>query len=674
MVDFVTKKNFSFDATLRQAYKTPDGKKHVVAVASDDQEDRTRDRMSKRAVRSMADQAAKNKLPLLDNHRATFGFGETFSAMAKKNEKGHTEFLVDFELDDRFPESDVLFTEVAQGKCKKQVSIGGFLNLENPNAVRFEENAQGNLVRVIDDIVLEHIATTRPGMAAVPRTRFVDAVVKDVFGNESVEETKAFVQKVLEELAENAVTDPTSVSLVTGEGSGGGGTSSNCTHPITINVSGNVVIDKEGNVRVNQPIEKAAVPFKSYPLIRGGSWSWTTAESDRLLGDNDWARYKAGHAWFDSAQGGTPEIKGAYKLPHHVVRDGGLRTHERGVIAAMGALLGARGGTNIPAGEKRGVYSHLSRHYAEFDRQPPEYRDWTADEFIKFHADQGIEIKEDFDMGENKKPEAPPEQKTDETKVETKVEAKTEAKTEIKTEAKAEDEGDNEETKKDAEKGLKALARIGRMFNADEDEEKPKLPAEVIELGKAVDAVLKLEKSDFMLPEIQRIVSALGKLLATEAVEEEQEEAKAVVDIDGIVEKVAGRFAEILKEQPDIVGTFTKSFEGLTSELAKGLTDMGQGFKSLVEKEVKGIADRLAATEKAADERLTKLEKAAGVRQSTPGQDADVATGAGETSEPKQPIQKEKEQPTGGRKPDTKNPFRGMFDGAKARYLAQQSR
>lgn len=72
--------------------------------------------------------------------------------------------------------------------------------------------------------------------------------------------------------------------------------------------------------------------------------------------------------WVDDE---NPDIKSSYKLPHHRV-DKTLVWN--GVKAAMGALLGARGGTNIPDGDRRGVYDHLAKHYAEFDKEPPEFK------------------------------------------------------------------------------------------------------------------------------------------------------------------------------------------------------------------------------------------------------------------------------------------------------------
>ena len=75
-------------------------------------------------------------------------------------------------------------------------------------------------------------------------------------------------------------------------------------------------------------------------------------------------------AWFDAE---NPDIKGSYKLPHHH-GGGGHEVVWRGVAAAMAVLLGGRGGVNIPDGDRRAVYNHLTRHYRQFDKEPPEFR------------------------------------------------------------------------------------------------------------------------------------------------------------------------------------------------------------------------------------------------------------------------------------------------------------
>ena len=73
------------------------------------------------------------------------------------------------------------------------------------------------------------------------------------------------------------------------------------------------------------------------------------------------------HAWVDPD--GDTDAKQSYKLPHHQA-DGVVVW--RGVAAAMARLLQA--GTQIPDADRRGVWTHLARHYRQFDKEPPELR------------------------------------------------------------------------------------------------------------------------------------------------------------------------------------------------------------------------------------------------------------------------------------------------------------
>lgn len=81
-------------------------------------------------------------------------------------------------------------------------------------------------------------------------------------------------------------------------------------------------------------------------------------------------------AWYDSE---NPDVKGSYKLPHHKAA-GQHSCVWRGVAAAMAALMGARGGVDIPDADRRGVYNHLVRHYEEFEKEPPEFRSYDLDD------------------------------------------------------------------------------------------------------------------------------------------------------------------------------------------------------------------------------------------------------------------------------------------------------
>lgn len=82
-------------------------------------------------------------------------------------------------------------------------------------------------------------------------------------------------------------------------------------------------------------------------------------------------------AWFESDK---PDIKGSYKLPHH--RAEGYHTNWGGVKAAMSALLGGRGGLDVPDGDRKGIYEHLSKHYKDFGKDAPEFKDLSGDDVV----------------------------------------------------------------------------------------------------------------------------------------------------------------------------------------------------------------------------------------------------------------------------------------------------
>lgn len=102
---------------------------------------------------------------------------------------------------------------------------------------------------------------------------------------------------------------------------------------------------------------------------------WASSDGSGDKDKIDWAKYRKGFAWYDSD---NAENFGAYKFPHHDIKNDKLTLVWGGVKAAMGALLGSRGGTSIPAGDRKGVYDHLAAHYKEFDKEPPDYHTEAA--------------------------------------------------------------------------------------------------------------------------------------------------------------------------------------------------------------------------------------------------------------------------------------------------------
>jgi phage head maturation protease len=128
---------------------------------------------------------------------------------------------------------------------------------------------------------------------------------------------------------------------------------------------------------------KSVVPYKKYPLA-DESETWDGPAEIAAASVDD---LKIMCTWYDSE---NADAKQAYKLPHH--KQDGYATVWRAVAAAMGALLGARGGVSIPDAERKGVYNHLAKHYKDFDKEPPEFKEYTADElksaFPTFELDE----------------------------------------------------------------------------------------------------------------------------------------------------------------------------------------------------------------------------------------------------------------------------------------------
>ncbi len=356
------RKRFQFNLSAASCYKDSDGHMHVVGVASDNKVDLGMDRMSEKAVASMATQVTEKDLLLITNHSESFGIGTTFAGTVKKSKgkKPKVELVVDFLLKSEYPQAVELFRNVAsksKDKRLQQMSIGGFINFDEDDAIIFDDDG----TRVINAIELDHIATTRPDFAMNPRTRFQTAMIKDVFGDDA--DTAAH-DKLWEGESEEVIKwlgDTTE-----------GGTA------------------------------KAVIPHAKYALATEDNWAWNTKERDAIIELGGWEMFLSAHTWFDEEADeenpNQPEIRSAYQLPHHVVRDvdgtDELITHWPGSAVAMAALLGARGGVDVPEDDREDIFKHLEKHYKEFEKVAPEFKDWGEqwDELLKFHTDQGIEL------------------------------------------------------------------------------------------------------------------------------------------------------------------------------------------------------------------------------------------------------------------------------------------
>jgi len=108
---------------------------------------------------------------------------------------------------------------------------------------------------------------------------------------------------------------------------------------------------------------KAAIPYRQTPKApEDDPWDGPAEVAAADVSD-----LRIMCAWYDAE---NPDLKSSYKLPHH--RAGGEHAVVwRGVAAAMAALLGSRGGVDIPEADVPAVYRHLARHYDEFGREAP---------------------------------------------------------------------------------------------------------------------------------------------------------------------------------------------------------------------------------------------------------------------------------------------------------------
>jgi hypothetical protein len=110
------------------------------------------------------------------------------------------------------------------------------------------------------------------------------------------------------------------------------------------------------------------------------SWGDLTASEKSNIGRH--------YAW---AAEMPPATFGDLKLPHHQASNGYVVWN--GVRAAMGALLGARGGVSIPSADKSAVHAHLSGHYKQFGKEPPALKDYTEEELKPLFSDEASDTE-----------------------------------------------------------------------------------------------------------------------------------------------------------------------------------------------------------------------------------------------------------------------------------------
>lgn len=142
--------------------------------------------------------------------------------------------------------------------------------------------------------------------------------------------------------------------------------------------------------RLTALVEQANDSWKAIPYSRHGDEA-TAPESTAWDGPGEAKTADADDLKVMCALENTdaPDKKTSYKLPHH--RANGNRVVWKGVAAAMAVLLGARGGVKgVGAEARKGAHAHLSKHYKQFGKEAPAFKqDYSADDLAAL-ADEGL--------------------------------------------------------------------------------------------------------------------------------------------------------------------------------------------------------------------------------------------------------------------------------------------
>lgn len=110
--------------------------------------------------------------------------------------------------------------------------------------------------------------------------------------------------------------------------------------------------------------------------------SWDAGVNEkRLPSPLTVAQARAAYAWYDSAAVQDGKIvKTACKFLHHEINADGSAgpANLAACSATIGALHGGRGGTTIPAADRRGVYDHVAGHLRDAGQEPMPFQSLPA--------------------------------------------------------------------------------------------------------------------------------------------------------------------------------------------------------------------------------------------------------------------------------------------------------
>lgn len=115
------------------------------------------------------------------------------------------------------------------------------------------------------------------------------------------------------------------------------------------------------------------------PVETPWEWDWTK-DADAIVEKLGWKGLAESCAYTDLGYPAQekeddkwPMVKAAYHLPYRKLIRGKLLVVWHGLVAAMAALNGARGGVKLPPAAKREAYKTLMEWYRVFEKEPPEF-------------------------------------------------------------------------------------------------------------------------------------------------------------------------------------------------------------------------------------------------------------------------------------------------------------
>ena len=125
---------------------------------------------------------------------------------------------------------------------------------------------------------------------------------------------------------------------------------------------------------IYEALGKTIVPFKSYLWDASIIWE-----------EKDIPFTSECFAWYDYR---TEEGK----FPHHHFCEDGIRTVWRGVAKAMVDLFKD---DSLSEEERKEVYEHLAKHYKEFDKEPPEFKEYSDEELTEITEKVAVNFSDD---------------------------------------------------------------------------------------------------------------------------------------------------------------------------------------------------------------------------------------------------------------------------------------